>query len=147
MARLPCRSCAACAPRCSIWQVEYPQRQAAIRHYIDHLDISVKTAIKDSEDQTTALQQDRQGLGCRGDEKHAGWRIVMPVSQYPKRLEKLVYLEAGYDWSAPVFFKAFGEWAQFINTWIELKRCDGTIDALYGHWILGKHASSKVQHP
>ena len=40
-----------------------PQRQAAIRHYIEHLDISVKTAIKDSEDQTTALQQDRQGLG------------------------------------------------------------------------------------
>jgi ABC-type amino acid transport substrate-binding protein len=32
------------------------------------------------------------------------------------------------------------EWTQFINTWIELKRRDGTIDALYGHWILGKHA-------
>lgn len=32
------------------------------------------------------------------------------------------------------------EWAQFVNTWIELKRRDGTIDALYGHWILGKHA-------
>ena len=32
------------------------------------------------------------------------------------------------------------EWAQFINTWIELKRRDGTIDALYGHWILGKYA-------
>ena len=62
------------------------------------------------------------------------------TGQYPKRVEKLVYLEAGYDWSAPVFFKAFGEWAQFINTWIELKRRDGTIDALHGHWILGKHA-------
>ena len=32
------------------------------------------------------------------------------------------------------------EWAQFVNSWIELKRRDGTIDALYGHWILGKHA-------
>ena len=31
------------------------------------------------------------------------------IGQYPKRVEKLVYLEAGYDWSAPVFFKAFGE--------------------------------------
>jgi hypothetical protein len=27
---------------------------------------------------------------------------------------------------------------QFINTWIELKRRDGSIDALYRHWILGK---------
>ncbi len=32
------------------------------------------------------------------------------------------------------------DWARFINTWIELKRRDGTIDALYGHWILGKQA-------
>jgi Na+/H+-dicarboxylate symporter/ABC-type amino acid transport substrate-binding protein len=31
-------------------------------------------------------------------------------------------------------------WAHFINTWIELKRRDGTIEALYGHWILGKQA-------
>jgi len=33
------------------------------------------------------------------------------------------------------------DWAHFINTWIELKRRDGTIDALYGHWILGKQAA------
>src|SRR6266702_1492293 len=32
------------------------------------------------------------------------------------------------------------DWAHFINIWIELKRRDGTIDALFGHWILGKHA-------
>ena len=30
--------------------------------------------------------------------------------------------------------------AQFMNTWVELKRRDGTIDSLYGHWILGKQA-------
>ena len=34
------------------------------------------------------------------------------------------------------------EWVQFVNTWIEFKRSDGTIDALYGHWILGKYATS-----
>jgi Domain of unknown function (DUF4410) len=32
------------------------------------------------------------------------------------------------------------EWGQFVNTWIELKRRDGTIDALYRHWILEDHA-------
>jgi Na+/H+-dicarboxylate symporter len=31
-------------------------------------------------------------------------------------------------------------WAAFVNTWIELKRRDGTIDRLYRHWILGKDA-------
>jgi ABC-type amino acid transport substrate-binding protein len=32
-------------------------------------------------------------------------------------------------------------WATFINTWLELKRRDGTIDALYRHWILGQEAA------
>ena len=40
-----------------------PGRQKAIRHYIDHLNFTVKHSISDTEDQTTALQQDRQGLG------------------------------------------------------------------------------------
>ncbi len=31
-------------------------------------------------------------------------------------------------------------WAQFLNTWIDLKKGDGTIDALYRHWILGRQA-------
>jgi Na+/H+-dicarboxylate symporter/ABC-type amino acid transport substrate-binding protein len=35
------------------------------------------------------------------------------------------------------------DWAYFLNTWIELKRRDGTIDALYGHWILGKQAGKR----
>jgi len=35
------------------------------------------------------------------------------------------------------------DWANFINTWIELKRRDGTIDALYSHWILGKQAGTR----
>ena len=40
-----------------------PERQQAIRHYIEHLDSTVKDAVRDSQDQQTALQQDRQGLG------------------------------------------------------------------------------------
>ena len=35
------------------------------------------------------------------------------------------------------------DFAAFLNTWIELKRRDGTIDALYGHWILGKQAGKR----
>jgi proton glutamate symport protein len=31
--------------------------------------------------------------------------------------------------------------ASFINTWIELKRKDGTIDTLYEHWVLGRDAA------
>jgi hypothetical protein len=35
------------------------------------------------------------------------------------------------------------ELVNFINTWIELKKKDRTIAALYDHWILGKHAVPK----
>jgi Na+/H+-dicarboxylate symporter/ABC-type amino acid transport substrate-binding protein len=31
--------------------------------------------------------------------------------------------------------------ATFINTWIDLKRKDGTLDALYRYWILGQNAA------
>ena len=33
--------------------------------------------------------------------------------------------------------------ARFLNTWIELKRKDGTIDALYKYWVLGQNAAPK----
>jgi Na+/H+-dicarboxylate symporter/ABC-type amino acid transport substrate-binding protein len=33
--------------------------------------------------------------------------------------------------------------AATVNTWIELKRKDGTIDALFAHWILGQDSTPK----
>jgi Na+/H+-dicarboxylate symporter/ABC-type amino acid transport substrate-binding protein len=35
-------------------------------------------------------------------------------------------------------------WATFVNTWVELKRRDGTLDALYRHWILGQDATTRT---
>jgi Na+/H+-dicarboxylate symporter/ABC-type amino acid transport substrate-binding protein len=35
------------------------------------------------------------------------------------------------------------ELASFVNSWIELKRRDGTIDALHRHWILGQDPVGK----
>ena len=34
--------------------------------------------------------------------------------------------------------------ASFINTWIELKRKDGTIDALFAYWVLGRDAAPRT---
>ena len=33
--------------------------------------------------------------------------------------------------------------ARFVNTWIALKRKDGTLDAAYQHWILGQDATPR----
>jgi ABC-type amino acid transport substrate-binding protein len=37
--------------------------------------------------------------------------------------------------------RADERWVRFINTWLELKQRDGTIDALYRHWILGEDST------
>lgn len=36
------------------------------------------------------------------------------------------------------------ELADFLDTWIELKRRDGTLDALYRHWILGEDGERRA---
>jgi hypothetical protein len=33
--------------------------------------------------------------------------------------------------------------ARFLSVWIDLKRKDGTIQALYDHWILGRDAGAR----
>jgi ABC-type amino acid transport substrate-binding protein len=35
------------------------------------------------------------------------------------------------------------DWAALINGWLELKRRDGTIDALFRHWIMGQSAERR----
>ena len=32
----------------------------------------------------------------------------------------------------------------FVNTWVDLKQKDGTIAALFEHWILGRAAEDKT---
>jgi ABC-type amino acid transport substrate-binding protein len=35
------------------------------------------------------------------------------------------------------------ELVNFVSSWVELKKSDGTIESLYDHWILGKTAVRK----
>jgi Na+/H+-dicarboxylate symporter/ABC-type amino acid transport substrate-binding protein len=38
------------------------------------------------------------------------------------------------------------ELARFLGLWIDLKRKDGTVQALYEHWILGRDAFTRTRH-
>lgn len=60
---------------------------------------------------------------------HPEFSVVVPK---PRALKvPLAYVIAGQDQAL----------ATTVNTWIELKRKDGTIDELYQHWILGRNAA------
>lgn len=40
-----------------------PERRTAVQCYLDHLDLLVERHIVDAQDQQTAMQEGRQGLG------------------------------------------------------------------------------------
>lgn len=47
----------------------------------------------------------------------------------------------------PLAFPLGGQdpaWAAFVDTWLEMKRRDGTLVALYDHWILGRSATARA---
>jgi hypothetical protein len=64
-------------------------------------------------------------LGLRGRES-AKTRIDLAASS--------AYPQAQWD----------QEFVPFLNLWIELKKQDNTIPALYDYWILGKNAIPKA---
>jgi ABC-type amino acid transport substrate-binding protein len=60
---------------------------------------------------------------------HPKYSVAVPK---PRPLKvPLAYLIAGRDET----------FASVVNVWIDLKQKDGTIDALFAHWILGRDAS------
>jgi ABC-type amino acid transport substrate-binding protein len=62
---------------------------------------------------------------------HPQYSVAVPLPQPIK--VPLAYPVAAHD-------EAF---AKLVSTWIELKQKDGTIDALFAHWILGRDASPR----
>jgi Na+/H+-dicarboxylate symporter len=60
---------------------------------------------------------------------HPEYSVVVPKPRLVK--VPLAYVIAGRD--VPL--------AQVVDTWIDLKRKDGTIDELFAHWILGRDAT------
>jgi ABC-type amino acid transport substrate-binding protein len=69
-------------------------------------------------------------------ERGSAWTILNPqysvvVPEGPLVKIPLAWPIAGHD-------EAF---AAFVNTWIELKRKDGTFDVLFKYWVLGQNAA------
>jgi len=62
---------------------------------------------------------------------HPEYSVAVPKPRVAK--VPLAYVIAGRDAAL----------ASVVNTWIDLKRKDGTIDELFGHWILGRDAARR----
>ena len=71
-------------------------------------------------------------------ERGSAWTLMYP--------EYTVVVPGPEPFRVPLAYpigKRDERFASFVNTWIALKRKDGTIDAAYKHWILGQDAAPR----
>jgi ABC-type amino acid transport substrate-binding protein len=81
-----------------------------------------------------------EGLDALAYSAEAGsaWTLIYPEYSVAVPRPNSVLIPLAY----PMPFKE-QEMVGFVNTWIDLKKKDKTIKALYDHWILGKAAEKK----
>ncbi len=68
-------------------------------------------------------------------EAGAAWTLVYPA--YAVVVPEPGRIKVPLAYAAPL---RNGAMVRFLNTWIQLKQKDGSIDALFQHWILGRDA-------
>jgi len=71
-------------------------------------------------------------------EAGSAWTMLYP--QYS------TVVPEGLQYKAPVAFylpKGEGDYTQFIDTWLRLKKENGFLDRVYSHWILGENPKAK----
>ena len=71
-------------------------------------------------------------------ERGSAWTLMYPAYSVVVPGPDPIRIPLGY----PVA-KQDQQLAAFVNTWIALKRKDGTLDAAYKHWILGQDATPR----
>lgn len=109
-----------------------------VPYYIEKLKVRLPAARFETFDDVAALFERRPDVDAIAlpAERGSAWTLIHPeyavVVPEPGVVKlPLAYPLARHDQAL----------ASFINTWIDLKRRDGTIEALYQYWILGQHAA------
>jgi ABC-type amino acid transport substrate-binding protein len=72
-------------------------------------------------------------------ERGAAWSLLYPRYSVVVPQPNVIRLPLAY----PVA-RGDQDLADFLTTWIELKKSDGTIDRLYDYWILGQDAEPRT---
>jgi Na+/H+-dicarboxylate symporter len=73
-----------------------------------------------------------------GAETGSAWTLVYPSYAVVVPFPDPIAIPLAYPMP-----RGQGDMVDFVNTWLELKKADNTIDELFEHWILGKAAESK----
>jgi ABC-type amino acid transport substrate-binding protein len=71
-------------------------------------------------------------------EAGSAWSLLYPA--YTVAIPQPVILKGPVAYQLP---RGDREFVDFINVWVDLKKRDGTVAALYDYWILGKNAEPR----
>jgi hypothetical protein len=71
-------------------------------------------------------------------ERGSAWTLLYPQYSVVVPDGALVKIPLAY-----AVGRSDGAFASFLNTWIELKRKDGTLDTLFKYWVLGQNATPR----
>ena len=83
----------------------------------------------------TVTRADALALGA---ERASAWTLIHPAYSVVVPGPDPIRVPLAYP-----IGKRDQQLAAFVNTWIALKRKDGTLDAVYKHWILGQDAAPR----
>ena len=73
-------------------------------------------------------------------ESSSAWSLIYPSFTVVVPQPDVIKAPLGY----PVR-RGDGAFVEYLSTWIELKRRDGTLDRIFEHWILGRAARQEEQ--
>ena len=112
-----------------------------VPYYVDMLRELLPRAVLDVRPQDglqLPIEDARTAAMLMPAERGSAWTLMYP--------EYTVVVPGPNPIRVPLAFaigKRDERFASFINTWIALKRKDGTLDAAYKHWILGQDAVAR----
>jgi Na+/H+-dicarboxylate symporter len=69
-------------------------------------------------------------------ERGSSWTLLYPKFSVVVPEPGIIKVPLGYP-----IGRHDAAFATFMNTWIDLKRKDGTLETLYGYWVLGRNAA------
>jgi len=108
-----------------------PDYVRTVHHYFPQAEFvpiqSIEEFFTDKDDRFDAI--------LSSAERGSAWSLLYPEYCVALPRPKLLQMPLAYA----VSYK-YPEFVNLISSWVDLKKNDGTIDALYDYWVLGKNA-------
>lgn len=114
----------------------FPYYQSMVEQLVPQAEVQPLSSPRDF---FTAKHRDLDALLFLA-EPGSAWTLIYPEYTVVVPLPKPIKIPLVYPMP-----KEIGELVEYVDAWLKLKRGDGTLEALFDHWIVGKGATEQNQ--